>query len=67
MSLSTCIIHIYFDDGDDGYFVRWEDDGFRWTENIELAAEVSYYNFFNIKERLLEMDGVKSVYEETLY
>ena len=67
MSLSKCIVKICFDNGDEGYFVRWEGDGFRWSESDELATEVSYHAFFDIKEKLLEFEGVSYVFDERLY
>ena len=66
MSLSKCIVRICFTNGDSGYFVRWEDDGFRWTKNDEIATEVSYHAFFGIKEKLEEYDEVEAVYYDTL-
>ena len=66
MSFSTCIIRINFTNGESGYFVRWEDDGFRWTKSDELATEVSYHAFFGIQEKLQEYDEVESVYYEMI-
>ena len=66
MSLSKCIVRILLSDGRTVYFVSWTEDGFRWTNSDEAAREVSYYDFFNIKERLEEYDGVEAVYYDTI-